>query len=129
MKAYKSAVILAFALAASGCQSTFGPQIGMTEKQWLRRTLIADVAYMEGNVKAYRSGGYYYYFRDGVLVKIDQGIIPPQQINMQIRSESNARTSRESDIYEEIRKLDQLRKEGLISDQEFQSRKEKILSR
>ena len=129
MKSHAIGLLLIVTLASSGCQSTFGPQIGMTEKQWLRRTLIADVAYMEGNIKAYRSGGYYYYFRDGVLVKIDQGIIPPQQINMQIRSDSNIRTSRELDVYEEIRKLDQLRKDGLITDQEFQSRKERILSK
>src|SRR5690606_26573125 len=104
-------LIFVCTMVLAGCQSTFGPQIGMTEKQWLRRTLIADVAYMDGNIKAYKSGGYYYYFREGVLVRIDPGIIPAQQINMQIRAESDVRTSRDGDIYDELRKLDQLRKD------------------
>lgn len=115
------------AIAATGCQSTFGPQIGMTEKQWLRRTLIADVAYMEGSVKAYRSGGAYYYFREGVLVKIDQGVIPAHRIEMEIRSDQKISTSPSDDIYEELRKLDQLRKEGILSDEEFLAQKKRLL--
>ena len=116
---------LTAALLLVGCQSTFGPQIGMTEKQWLRRTLIADVAYMEGSVKAYRSNGTYYYFRDGVLVKVDQGMIPAQKIEMEIRSDQ--KIAIESDIYTELRKLDELRKDGVITDEEFATRKKKIL--
>lgn len=76
-------------LLGTGCQSTMGPQMGMTEKQWLRRTFIADLAYMEGNVKAYRSNGAYYYFRDGVLVKVDQGMLPAQKIELDIRNASS----------------------------------------
>ena len=97
----------------------------MTEKQWLRRTLIADVAYMEGSVKAYRSNGAYYYFRNGVLVKVDQGMIPAQKIEMEIRSDQ--KIAIESDIYTELRKLDELRKDGVITDEEFAVRKKKIL--
>jgi len=120
-------LIALIALAATGCQSTFGPQIGMTEKQWLRRTLIADVAYMEGSVKAYRSGGAYYYFREGVLVKIDQGIIPAHRIEMEIRSDQKIATSTSGDMYEELMKLDQLRKEGILSEEEFQAQKKRLL--
>jgi hypothetical protein len=67
-------------LLLTGCVSTFAPSIGMTERHWLRTTLVADLAYMEGSVKAYRSGGAYYYFKDGVLVKVDNGRIPAEQI-------------------------------------------------
>jgi hypothetical protein len=75
-------------LAGTGCQSTFGPELGMTEKSWLRRTLVADLVYMEQGVKAYRSGGVYYYFVDGKLARIDQGRLPPQEVKVQLTVES-----------------------------------------
>ncbi|ACB75879.1 hypothetical protein [Opitutus terrae] len=71
-----------------GCQSTFGPKLGMTEKQWLHRTLIGDLVYMSGSVKAYRSHGVYYYFKDGILVRIDQGMIPPERIQVEVTVKS-----------------------------------------
>lgn len=114
-------------LFLSACQSTFGPHIGMTEKQWLHRTLVGDLVYMEGSVKAYRSGGAYYYFKDGVLVKIDQGIIPAQKIEMDIRSEQKITSAPSGDLYSELKKLDQLRKDGIITDEEFQAQKKKLL--
>ena len=46
-------VIMAFLL--TGCQSTFGPMLGMTEKEWQHRTLVGDLVYMEDDVKAYHS--------------------------------------------------------------------------
>lgn len=127
MKHQLSLFVFVSGLALSGCQSTFGPQIGMTEKQWLRRTLIADVAYMEGGVKAYRSGGTYYYFKDGILVKVDQGMIPAQKIEMEIRSEQKITNAPSGDLYSELKKLDELRKDGVITDDEFQSQKTKLL--
>lgn len=99
----------------------------MTERQWQRRTLIADIAYMEGNVTAYRSNGAYYYFRDGVLVKIDQGVIPAQKIEMEVRAEQKVYDLGPSDLHAELRKLDELRKDGVITDDEFQAEKKKIL--
>ena len=72
------------ALLMVGCASTFSPEIGMSEKLWLRTTLIADLAYMEKNVKAWKSGGVYYYFVDGKLAKVDQGKLPAQKILMEI---------------------------------------------
>lgn len=81
MKATLSLIAL---LCLTGCMSVFQDRIGMTEKQWLRTTLIADVAYMEGNVKAYKSNGAYYYFRDGVLVRVDQGMLPAQQLQVDV---------------------------------------------
>lgn len=82
------ALLLILVICLSGCQSTFGPEIGMTEKSWLRRTLVADLAYMEEGVKAYRSGGVYYYFVDGKLARIDQGRLPPQEVKVNLTIES-----------------------------------------
>jgi hypothetical protein len=111
----------------SGCQSNFGPEIGMTEKQWLRRTLIADVVYMEENVKAYRSSGVYYYFVDGVLAKIDQGMIPPHRIQMEVRTNQVRSTEVQLDKYDRLRQLDALLKDGVITEDEFQREKSKVL--
>ncbi len=76
---------VAIALALVGCQSMSSTQIGMTEKDWLRRTFIADLTYMDGNVKAYRSGGMYYYFVDGKLSRVDQGVLPAKTIRLEVR--------------------------------------------
>ena len=98
----------------------------MTEKQWLRTTLIGDLVYMEDGIKAYRSSGAYYYFKDGILVKVDQGILPPQKIEMEVRSRQEVVT-KQMDVYDEIRKLDGLRKDGIITEDEFQKRKTALL--
>lgn len=127
MKIHSFLLALILGLSLSGCLSTFGPEIGMTEKQWLHRTLIADVAYMKDNVKAYRSGGAYYYFKDGILVKIDEGMIPAQTINMEISSHQTTATAKSGDIYTDLKKLDSLKKEGIITEEEFQAQKKKIL--
>jgi hypothetical protein len=127
MKPTLSILVIICVFVLSGCQSTFGPQIGMTEKQWLHRTLVGDLAYMEGSVKAYRSGGAYYYFKDGILVKIDQGMIPAQKIEMEIRSEQKIMSTSSGDLYTELKKLDELRKDGIITAEEFQAQKTKLL--
>jgi hypothetical protein len=57
----------------------------MEEKEWLRSTFIADLAYLDGNVKAYKSGGAYYYFLDGKLIRIDQGMLPAQTIRLELK--------------------------------------------
>ncbi len=80
---------LSGSLFFSGCISVIGPELGMTEKQWFRRTLVADLVYMEGNVKAYRSNGVYYYFHNGVLVRVDEGRLPAQKIELEIRNASS----------------------------------------
>lgn len=51
----------------------------------MRSTFIADIAYMDGNVKAFKSGGVFYYFVDGKLVRIDQGIVPASTIRLELR--------------------------------------------
>ena len=121
--------VLLMSVALSSCMSTFGPKIGMTEKHWLRTTLIADSAYMEGNVTAYRSNGAYYYFKDGILVKIDEGMIPAQQINMDIKTTTNQPASAASaDLYTELKKLDELRSQGILTEAEFNAQKQRLLN-
>ena len=73
------------AFIGSGCQSMMTTELGVSEKEWLRGTFIADLTYADGNVKAYRSGGLYYYFADGKLRRIDQGMIPAQTIRIELR--------------------------------------------
>lgn len=120
--------ILLASVVLSACMSTFGPKIGMTEKQWLRTTLIADTAYMEGNVIAYRSNGAYYYFKNGILVKIDEGMIPAQQINMDITTmPGHASAAAPTDLYTELKKLDELRNEGILTEAEFNEQKQRLL--
>jgi hypothetical protein len=85
MKLMKKITGVAILLFLVGCQSMSSTQIGMTEKDWLRSTFIADLSYMDGNVKAYRSGGMYYYFVDGKLNRIDQGVIPAKTIRLEVR--------------------------------------------
>jgi hypothetical protein len=99
----------------------------MSEKQWLQRTLIADVVYMEANVKAYKSGQSYYYFVDGKLYKIDQGMIPPKKIQLEINSNQNVLESSGNDRYENLRKIKKLKEEGILSEDEFQIEKKRIL--
>jgi hypothetical protein len=78
----KSALVLIpFALMLASCSlTTFAPQIGMKEKKWLRNTVASDLVYIEGNVKAYRSAGSYYYFKDGKLAKVTQSMLPAEKI-------------------------------------------------
>ena len=69
----------------AGCLSMSSTRLGMDEKEWLRSTFIADLAYLDGDVKAYRSGGAYYYFLNGKLIRIDQGMLPAQTIRLELR--------------------------------------------
>ena len=85
MNPIKTIASLVLSLLLVGCQSMSTTQIGITEKDWLRSTFIADLAYMDGNVKAYRSGGIYYYFVDGKLTRIDQGMLPAKTIRLEVR--------------------------------------------
>lgn len=85
MRRQRSFPALAITLLLMGCQSMSSTQIGMSEREWLRSTFIADIAYMDGNVKAFRSGGVFYYFVDGKLVRIDQGIVPASTIRLELR--------------------------------------------
>lgn len=67
-----------------GCQSVFAPKIGMAEKQWLRRTLIGDLAYQDANWRVWKSGNTFYYFRDGKLDHVDQGQLMQQRFQVEV---------------------------------------------
>jgi hypothetical protein len=124
MKLPTSLVLIIGSLFLAGCESE--PKVGMTEKQWLRTAVYADDVYAQGSVKAYKSNRQYYYFRDGVLVKIDPGWIAPEKIADLNRS---APMGAPPDTYGELKKLDELRKDKIITEEEFQAQKKKILER
>jgi len=134
MKPLTSLALIISALFLAGCETE--PTIGMTEKQWLLHAVLADPVYAEGSETVYRSNREYYTFRDGLLVKIDKTWFPPQKTEDLSRSPqmtaptaptaSTAPTA-PSDVYTELRKLDALRKDGIITEEEFQVQKKKIL--
>jgi len=81
MKKILLVVLLPMMLAVTGCSLfQFTPKIGMGEKRWLHNTVASDLIYIEGNVKAYRSAGSYYYFKDGKLAKVTQSLLKAEQI-------------------------------------------------
>lgn len=79
MKKTTLALLTVLTLLATGC-FTYVPKAGMKEKKFLNNTITYDLVYIEGNVKAYRSGGSYYYFKDGLLVKVVPELIPADKI-------------------------------------------------
>jgi hypothetical protein len=125
MKLPLALVLTTSILLLSGCESTSEPKLGVAEKKWLRDTVLSDLVYTEGSVKAYRSNRQYYYFQNGILVKIDSTRIPAQKIEDLNRA---PQMSAPVDVYGELKKLDELRKEGIITDEEFQTQKKKILA-
>ena len=81
MKKSALVVLIPLTLMLASCSLfTFAPQIGMKEKKWLRNTVASDLVYIEGNVKAYRAAGSYYYFKDGKLAKVTQSMLPAEKI-------------------------------------------------
>ncbi|MDB6166262.1 MAG: hypothetical protein JWQ83_1402 [Lacunisphaera sp.] len=68
-------IILALsALALTAC--VFVPKPGMKETKWLKNTITSDLVYMQGDMKAYRANGAYYYFKGGKLVTVNQALLP-----------------------------------------------------
>jgi hypothetical protein len=128
--------ILCLCLTLSACQGSFGPELGMPEKTWVRTSIIADAVYTEGAIKAYRGGGgQFYYFKDGILVKIASGRIPAEQIEKEfgpgekVLKAQPAASSPTGDLSTELRKLDALRKDGIITAEEFEVQKKKLLDK
>jgi hypothetical protein len=64
-------ILATMLLSLLACQSMSNTVVGMGEKDWLRRTLIADLVFAEADQKVYRSDGMYYYFSKGQLLKVD----------------------------------------------------------
>jgi len=71
-------------LVCLGCASVFAPKLGMTRNQWMRRTLIGDLVTMKDNWEVWKSGGRFYYFKDGVLDHIDQGLLMQQRFQIEV---------------------------------------------
>jgi len=78
MKLLSCLVLIIASLLVAGCETE--PTIGMPEKKWLRDTVLSDPTYTEGKVHAYRSNRQYYYFLNGILVKIDESWISAKKI-------------------------------------------------
>jgi hypothetical protein len=159
MKSIRPA-LLCLCLILSACAGSFGPVLGMREIDWLRSSIITDVIYQEGSIKAYRGGaGKYYYFQDALLVKIATRRIPAEQIVEEFgpgkfapAAPATAKPSGEpaaqpvaapatqpaaqpaadnasGSLYTEMKQLDALRKEGLITAEEFEAQKKKLLEK
>lgn len=126
MKFLPSLALMIAALFLAGCESMSEEKIGMTEKQWLRNAVLADQVYAEDGVTAYKSNRQYYYFRNGLLAKIAPEWISAQKIEDLNRP---AQTGAPFDTYGELKKLDELRKTGVLTEEEFQAQKKKILER
>lgn len=81
MKKTALILLLPVVLLTSACSMlTYSTKLGMGEKRWLYHTVASDLVYVEGNVKAYRAGGSYYYFKDRKLVKVTQSLLKADQI-------------------------------------------------
>lgn len=114
---------LATLLLMTGCTSIFGSKLGMTEKRWLISTWIAETVYIEDNVKAYKYNGDYYYFLDGILVKIYMGRLSAQAVKSGVKQEGSSLSR-----YEKLRELNERKKNGIIFEEEFKTEKSKILA-
>ncbi len=79
MKKTTLVLLTVLTLLGTAC-STYVPAVGMKEKKFLNNTVTYDLVYAEGNVKAYRSGGSYYYFKDGLLVKVVPQLLTADKI-------------------------------------------------
>jgi hypothetical protein len=65
-------------LSVTAC--TFVPKTGMRERRWLKNTIGSDLVYIEGDVKAYRSSGSYYYFKGGRLAVVTPNLLSADKI-------------------------------------------------
>jgi len=79
MKKTTLTLVTLVTLLATGCM-TYVPKVGMKEKKFLNNTVTYDLVYIQGNVKAYRSGGSYYYFKDGLLVKVIPELVSADKV-------------------------------------------------
>jgi hypothetical protein len=84
-------ISIALAIGLAACPG-FQPRIGMTLEDWRNECRIKNLS--SGQlVRAERDIEVYYcdnvnvfhYFKDGILVRIDQGQLPKQQIELEIK--------------------------------------------
>lgn len=77
----KTARLLLGALALLSLTAcTFVPKLGMRERRWLNNTFSSDLVYIDGDVKAYRYSGSYYYFKAGRLSKVAPSLVTADQV-------------------------------------------------
>lgn len=65
-------------LALTAC--TFVPKLGMRERRWVSNAYSSDLVYIDGDVKAYRYSGSYYYFKAGRLSKVAPSLVGADQV-------------------------------------------------
>ncbi len=65
-------------LSLTAC--TFVPKIGTGERRFVRNSYSAELVYIEGNIKAYRYSGSYYYFRDRKLVQVTPTLVSADKV-------------------------------------------------
>lgn len=65
-------------LALTAC--TYLPKLGMRESRFVRNSFSSDLVYIEGDVKAYRYSGSYYYFKAGRLAQVSPSLVAADQI-------------------------------------------------
>ncbi|HRJ47352.1 MAG TPA: hypothetical protein PKY38_08325 [Opitutaceae bacterium] len=78
MNKYSRLILCALILPLAAC--TYVPRTGMSERKWLRNTFSFDLVYIQGDMKAYRSAGSYYYFRNGTLVQVTPTLLSPDKV-------------------------------------------------
>ena len=73
------------AFSGFGCQSLgLSPKVGMTKNQWAWRTLVGDLVTAQDGWEVWKSGGAFYYFKDGRLDHIDQGQLMQQRFQLEV---------------------------------------------
>jgi len=65
-------------LALSAC--TYVPKLGMRESRFVRNSFSTDLVYIDGDVKAYRYSGSYYYFKAGRLAKVSPSLVSADKV-------------------------------------------------
>lgn len=65
-------------LSLTAC--TFVPKIGTGERRFVSNSYSAELVYIEGNIKAYRYSGSYYYFRDRKLVQVTPTLVSADKV-------------------------------------------------
>ena len=76
----RTSLLLCGLLAVLLTACTYIPRVGMTERKWIRNTISYDLVYIQGDVKAYRSDGAYYYFKGGKLVTVNQTLLAADRV-------------------------------------------------
>jgi hypothetical protein len=65
-------------LSLTAC--AFVPKIGTGERRFVNNSYSAELVYIDGNIKAYRYSGTYYYFRDRRLVQVTPTLISADKV-------------------------------------------------